>query len=153
MVYHEVIQHQHQPDQTHSEPLQQGICAVYLNGSLGEWFRTTVGVRQDCLLSPTLFNIYLESIMTGALEDHEGSVSIGGRTITNLRFADDIDGVAGSEEELSNLVERLDRPRQPMAWRLVQEFRNISLKLKIRLMHSLVTTVFFYACDGVSHGP
>ena len=46
--------------------------------------------------------------MTDALEDHEGTVSIGGRTITNLRFADDIDGLAGEEEELANLVERLD---------------------------------------------
>ena len=41
--------------------------------------------------------------MTDALEDHEGTVSIGCRTITNLRFADDIDGLAG-EEELANLV-------------------------------------------------
>ena len=47
--------------------------------------------------------------MTDALEDHEGTVSIGGRTITNLRFADDIDGVAGEEEELANLVESLDK--------------------------------------------
>ena len=46
--------------------------------------------------------------MTDAL-DHEGTVSIGGRTITNLRFADDIDGLAGEEEELANLVERLDK--------------------------------------------
>ena len=49
----------------------------------------------------------MERIMTDALEDHEGTVSIGGSTITNLRFADDIDGLAGEEEELSNLVERL----------------------------------------------
>ena len=47
--------------------------------------------------------------MTNALDDHEGSVSIGGRTITNLRSADDIDGLAGEEEELANLVERLDK--------------------------------------------
>ena len=47
--------------------------------------------------------------MTDALEDHEGTASIGGRTITNLRFADDIDGLAGEEEELSNLVEHLDK--------------------------------------------
>ena len=46
--------------------------------------------------------------MTDALEDHEGTVSIGGRTITNLRFADDIDGSAGKEEELANLVECFD---------------------------------------------
>ena len=47
--------------------------------------------------------------MADALEDHEGTVSIGGRTITNLRFADDIDGLAGEEEELANLVEGLDK--------------------------------------------
>ena len=41
--------------------------------------------------------------------DHEGTVSIGGRTITNLRFDDDIDGLAGEEEELANLVECLDK--------------------------------------------
>ena len=41
------------------------------------------------------------------MEDHEGTVSIGGRAITNLRFADDIDGLAGEEEELAKLVERL----------------------------------------------
>ena len=41
------------------------------------------------------------------MEDHEGTVSIGGRAITNLRFADDTDGLAGEEEELAKLVERL----------------------------------------------
>ena len=47
--------------------------------------------------------------MTDALEDHEGTVSFGGRTITNFRFADDIDGLAGEEEELAKLVGRLDK--------------------------------------------
>ena len=47
--------------------------------------------------------------MTDTFEDYEGTVSIGGRTITNLRFADDIDGLAGEEEELAKLVERLDK--------------------------------------------
>ena len=47
--------------------------------------------------------------MTDALEDHEGTVSIWGRTITNLRFADDIDGLAGEEEEMAKLIERLDK--------------------------------------------
>ena len=47
--------------------------------------------------------------MTDALEDPEGTVSIGGRTITNLRFTDDIDGLAGEEEELATLVECLDK--------------------------------------------
>ena len=47
--------------------------------------------------------------MTDTLEDHEGTVSIGGRTITNRRFADDVDGLAGEEEEQGNSVERLDK--------------------------------------------
>ena len=47
--------------------------------------------------------------MTEALEDHEGTVSTGGRTIINLRFADDTDGLAGEEKELANLVERPDK--------------------------------------------
>ena len=67
---------------------------VQMNGSIGEWFRTTVGVRQGCLLSSTLFNIFLELIMSDALEEHDGKVSIGGRNSTNLRFADDRDAVA-----------------------------------------------------------
>ena len=86
----------------------KATSAVLFNGSIGDWFQTTVGVRQGCLLSPTLFNIFLERIMTDALENHEGTVSIGGRTITNLRFSDDIDGLAGEEEKLANIVERLD---------------------------------------------
>ena len=47
--------------------------------------------------------------MTDALEDHKGTVSIGGRTITNLRFAGDIDGLGGEERELANLVEHLHK--------------------------------------------
>ena len=54
------------------------------------------------LLSPTLFNIFLERIMRDALEDHEGTVS-------NLSFADDINGSAGEEEKVANLVEHLDK--------------------------------------------
>ena len=86
-----------------------GLTFMLFNCSIRDWFRTTVGVRQGCLLSPTLFNIFLDRILTDALEDHEGTVSIGGRTITSLRFADDIDGLAGEEEKLANLVERLDK--------------------------------------------
>ena len=47
--------------------------------------------------------------MTDASEDHEGTVSIGSRVITNLRFADGINCLAGEEEELANLVERPDK--------------------------------------------
>ena len=102
----------------------KSTSAVYYNGSVGEWFRTTAGVRQGCLLSPSLFNIFLERIMTDALENHEGSVSIGGRTITNLRFADDIDALVGKEDELVKLINHLIRHQQNMAWRSVQKRLN-----------------------------
>ena len=69
----------------------------------------TVHCTLCCLLLPTLFNIFLQRIMTDALEDHESTVSIRGRTITNLRFVEDIDGLAGEEEELAKLVECLDK--------------------------------------------
>ena len=91
----------------------QNLCGItssviYLNGDIGDWFPTTVGVRHECLLSRTLFNVFLERIMTDAFEDHQETISIGGKTITNLRFAGDIDGLAGSEQELENLVRQLD---------------------------------------------
>ena len=72
----------------------KATSAVLFNSSIADLFQTTVGVRQGNLLSPTLSNIFLEWITTDTLEDHEGTVSIGGRTITNLRFADDVYGLA-----------------------------------------------------------
>ena len=68
----------------------KATSAVQMNGSIGKRFRTTVGVRQGCLLSPRLFNI------------------LGGRNITNLRFVDDTDALAEEEQELEALVESLD---------------------------------------------
>ena len=47
--------------------------------------------------------------MSDVLDEHERTVSIAGRTIANFRFADDIDGLAGSEQELAQLVERIDQ--------------------------------------------
>ena len=58
--------------------------------------------------------------MTDALEDHEGTVSIGGKTITN-RFADYIDGLAGEEQELANLVERLDKASTTYGMEIIAE--------------------------------
>ena len=86
----------------------KATSAVCHDNNIGEWFRTTTGVRHGCLLSPTLFNISFERIMADALENHEGTVCIGGRTITNLHFADDIDGLAGQEQELVKFVNHLE---------------------------------------------
>ena len=63
-----------------------------------KWFRT-VRVRKECLLSPTLFIILIEQILSDALEEHAGKFSISSRNFSNLQFADDIDAVAETEQE------------------------------------------------------
>ena len=68
----------------------KAINAVLFSGSIEDWFRTKIGVPQGCLLSHTFFNIFLERIMTDALNDHEGTVRIGGRTITNSREEEEL---------------------------------------------------------------
>ena len=85
------------------------ISAVQMNGNIEEWFRTTDGIRQGCLLSPTLLNIFFKRIMSNALEEHDRKVSIEGRAITSLRFANDIDALAEEEQELEALVESLNK--------------------------------------------
>ena len=64
MGKHEEVQHQHKPYQVIKNLYNKATSAVLYNGSEGDWFRTTVEVRQGCLLSPTLFDIFLERITT-----------------------------------------------------------------------------------------
>ena len=72
-----------------------------------DWFRTEKGVKQGCLLSPYLFNLYTEHIMRNARPDElQAKIKIVGKNINNLRYADDIILKAGSEEELRNLLMR-----------------------------------------------
>ena len=57
--------------------------------------------------------------MTATLENFSRTVKIAGREVTNLRFADDIDLLAGSREELADLTSRLDSTVNNMAWKSV----------------------------------
>ena len=57
--------------------------------------------------------------MTDALKDHKGTVSSGGRRSTNLRFADDVDGLGGEEEEMAKLLSVSTKAPQPTALRSV----------------------------------
>ena len=71
------------------------------------WFKVKKGVRQGCNLSPCLFNILAEQIMRKALAGFAGGFRIGGRTINNLRYADDIVLLATTPEELQELVKQV----------------------------------------------
>ena len=70
---------------------KQTSSAVMFQGAVGGWFCLTVGVHQGCLLSSILFNIFLEWIMGETLDSASSIISIGGRNISNLRYADDTD--------------------------------------------------------------
>ena len=67
-------------------------------------FHIKKGVRQSCILSPCLFNLYAEYIMQNAgLEEAQAGIKIAGRNINNLRYADDTVLMAESKEELKSL--------------------------------------------------
>ena len=69
------------------------------------WFQIWKGVHQGCILSPCLFNLYVEYIMRNAgLEEAQAGIKIAGRNISNLRYEDDTTLMAGSDEELKNLL-------------------------------------------------
>ena len=70
-----------------------------------DWFQIGNGVRQGCMLSPCLFNLYAEYIMRNAgLEEAQAGIKIAGRNVSNLRYADDTTLMAESEEELKSLL-------------------------------------------------
>ena len=70
-----------------------------------DWFQIRKGVCQGCILSPCLFNFYAEYIMRNAgLDEAQAGIKIAGRNINNLRYADDTTLMAGSKEELKNLL-------------------------------------------------
>ena len=70
-----------------------------------DWFQTGKGVRQGCILSCCLFNLYAEYIMQNAgLDEAQAGIKIAGKNINNLRYADDTTLMAGSEEELKSLL-------------------------------------------------
>ena len=73
-----------------------------------DWSQIGKGLRQGCMLSPCLFNLYAEYIMRNAeLEEAQAGINIAGRNINNFRYADDSTLMAESEEELKSLLMKM----------------------------------------------
>ena len=86
-----------------------------------DWFQIGKGVCQGCILSPRLFNLYAEYIMQNTgLDETQAGIKITGRNISNLRYADDTNLMAESEEELKSLLMK------------VKESEKADLKLNIQ---------------------
>ena len=92
-----------------------------------DWFQIGKGVRQGCILSPCLFNLYAEYIMRNAgLDEVQAGIKIAGRNINNLRYADDTTLMAESEEELKTLLMKVK-----------EESEKVGLKLNIQKDHHI----------------
>ena len=99
-----------------------------------DWFKIEKGVRQDCLLSPCLFNLYTEHIVRNAgLVKLQGGIKIGRRNINTLRYVDDITLMAESEEELKSLLMRVKEESERAGLKL-------NIKKKLRSWHLAMTS-------------
>ena len=81
-----------------------------------DWFQIGKRVRQGCILSPCLFNLYAEYIMRNSrLAEAQGGIKTARRNINNLRYADDTTLMAESEEELKSLLMKVKRRVKKLA--------------------------------------
>ena len=84
-----------------------------------DWFQIGKRVRQGCILSPCLFNLYAEYIMRNAgLEEAQAGIKIAKRNINNLRYTDDTTLMAESEEELKSLLMKVKEESEKVGLRL-----------------------------------
>ena len=84
-----------------------------------DWFQIGKGVRQDCILSPSLFNLYAEYVMRNAgLDETPAGIKIARRNINNLRYTDDTTLMAESEEELKSLLMKVKEEREKVVLKL-----------------------------------
>ena len=81
-----------------------------------DWFQIGKAVRQGCILSPSLFNLYAEYIMRNAgLDKAQARIKIARRNINNLRYADDTTLMAEIEEELNSLLMKVKEESEKLA--------------------------------------
>ena len=91
-----------------------------------DWFQIGKGVRQGCILSPCLLNLYAEDIMRNTgLEEAQAEIKIAGRNINNLRYEDDTTLIAESEEELKSLLMKVKEESEKVGLQLnIQKKRS-----------------------------
>ena len=88
-----------------------------------DWFQIGKGVRQGCILSPCLFNLYAECIMRNTgLEEEQAGIKIARRDNNNLRYADDTTLMAESEEELKSFLMKVKEESE--SWLKAQHSEN-----------------------------
>ena len=89
------------PDLPLEKPYAGQEAIVRTGHGTTDWFQIGKGIRQDCILSPCLFNLSAEYIMRNSgLEEAQAGIKIARRNTNNLRYADDTTLMAESEEEL-----------------------------------------------------
>ena len=93
-----------------------------------DWFQIGKNVRQGCVLSPCWFNLYAEYIMPNArLDKAPAGIKISGRSIYNLRYADDTSLMVESEEELKSLLMKVKKESEKAGLKLnVQKMKIMS---------------------------
>ena len=97
-----------------------------------DWFQIGKGVRQGCILSPCLFNIYAEYIMRkSGLEEAQTGIKIAGRNINNLRCADDTTLMTESEEELKSLLMKVKEESEKVGLQLNHQKTKIKASVAI----------------------
>lgn len=95
--------------------IQLEEATVYTKYGNTKWFKIGKGVRQGCILSPLLFNLYAETIRRKLdLDESIIGVKIGGRNINNLRYADDTTLLAESVQDLEDLILRVKEESERM---------------------------------------
>ena len=96
-------------------PIYSQEATVRTGHGATDWFQIGKGVRQGCILSPCLFNLYVEHIMRNAgLDEAQAGIKIARRNINNLRYADDTTLMAESEE-LKNFLKVKERRLKKLA--------------------------------------
>ena len=95
-----------------------------------DWFQIGKGIRQGCILSPCLFNLYAEHLLWNArLDEAQAEIKIAGRNINNLRYADDTTLMAESQEELQSLLIKVKEENEKVVLKLNVQKTNVSWHL------------------------